>query len=76
MNRQDISYTCCTSHKTLKNINMWEKEKSRHMDKSDDARENSIRSGFLSTDTEAYTHRREYSLASRERRITHEMMPF
>ncbi len=51
------------------------------MDKNDDARENSIRSSFLSTDTEAYTHKvhltaREYSLASRERRITHEMMPF
>ncbi len=52
------------------------------MDKSDDARENSIRSGFLSTDTEAYHTQKarltacEYSLASRERRITHEMMPF
>ncbi len=31
------------------------------MDKSDDARENSIRSGFLSTDTEAYTHRKHVS---------------
>ncbi len=31
------------------------------MDKSDDARENSIRSGFLSTDTEAYTHRKRVS---------------
>ncbi len=51
------------------------------MDKSDDARENSIRSGFLSTDTEAYTHRkcvsqRASTLLRRVRRITHEMMPF
>ncbi len=31
------------------------------MDQSDDARENSIRSGFLSADTEAYTHRKRVS---------------
>ncbi len=31
------------------------------MDKSDDARENSTRSDFLSTDTEAYTHRKRVS---------------
>ncbi len=31
------------------------------MDKSDDARENLIRSGFLNTDTEAYTHRKHVS---------------
>ncbi len=31
------------------------------MDKSDDARENSIRSGFMSADTEAHTHRKRVS---------------
>ncbi len=51
------------------------------MDKSDDAREKLDSVRFLSTDTDAYTQKarltaREYSLASRERRITHEMMPF
>ncbi len=31
------------------------------MDQSDDTRENSIRSGFLSADTIAYTHRKRVS---------------
>ncbi len=53
MNRRDIGYIKC-SKITISG----EKEKSSHTDKSD---ENSIRSGFLSADTEADTHRKYVS---------------
>ncbi len=43
------------------------------MDKFDDASENSIRSGFLSADTEAYTHRKHVS-QSVSNRNTHKIM--
>jgi len=33
--RHKLAYTSCMSHKTFKNVNIWEKEKSRHMDRSE-----------------------------------------